>query len=205
MNLKESFRYQNFLDRMMSDAESSILIPGHCLTVTQKHLKSKANPDATDITEVVEPAEKFYKNDDVIRFMQWLVEEKSKLTNAIGKAKASLDFDIDAAVETNKFRQSVNRAIKAMLRFTSKKTTQQGRDYKFNLEGNQVMYYYDIESESVEAYDRESAKALMRSMISEADTTSSQIDSALINTVVDYSPRFDVNESFEDVMQAFIG
>ena len=91
-----------------------------------------------------------------------------------------------------------------MLRFAPRKTVEQGRDYKFNLEGNQTVYYYDIEMESVEAYDKANAKKLMRDMISTSDTVSADIDSALINTQVDYEPKYDVNESFEDVMEAFI-
>lgn len=41
-------------------------------------------------------------------------------------------------------------------------------------------------------------------MITAADKTSAEIDSAMINTVVDYTPVFDVNDSFEDVMAEFI-
>ena len=44
----------------------------------------------------------------------------------------------------------------------------------------------------------------MRSMTSVADKTSSDIDAAMINTDVDYTPIYDVNEAFEDVMEEFI-
>ena len=53
MNLKESFRYQNFLDMMMRAASASIQQRDHCLKVTKTHLRSKANPDASDVTETV--------------------------------------------------------------------------------------------------------------------------------------------------------
>lgn len=203
MNLKESFRYQNFLDSMMREAASSISNREHCLSITKTHLKHKANPEAEDIVENVE-VEKHFENDDVLRFMQWLVREKETLTVAISKAKESTDLDLDAAIETNKFRQQVNNAIKNMLRFVPRKTVEQGRDYKFNIEGNQTIYYYDIETESTEAYNKDNAKELMRSMISCADEVSTNIDLALINTTVDYEPMYDVNESFEDVMEMFI-
>lgn len=202
MNLKESFRYQKFLDGMMRAADYSLQNRDHCLITTKTHLRSKANPEAADITETVE-VEEFFDNDIVLQFMQWLVEERNKLTTAIGKAKAALDFDIDAAIETNKFRQQLNASVKSMLRFTPRKTVEQGRDYKFNLEGNQTAYIYDVEIVSTEAYDKVAAKYVMRSMIAEADRTSAMIDAAQINTVVDYMPVYDVNESFEDVMEAF--
>ena len=203
MNLKESFRYQNFLENMMSYAASSINDREHCLTITKWHLRHKANSDAEDMQEVVDFGE-FNKNDDVLSFMVTLVEERSKLTNAIGQAKASIGFDLDAAVETNKFRQMVAQRAKAMLRFTSSKKMERGTDYKFNIEGNQTQYFYDIEVEAVEAFDRNRAKDLVRELMSEADKVSAEIDSAMINTVVDYNPPFNVNDSFEDVMAEFL-
>ena len=204
MNLKESFRYQNFLDTMLRYASSSVSTRDHCLTVTKTHLRSKSNPDVQDIIETVE-VEQFYKNDDVLAFMQLLVNEKALLTQKISEAKASISgLNLDAAIESNKFRQHLSDTIRSMMRHSSRKTIEQGRDYKFNVEGNQVMYYYDIEVESAEAYDRAKAKELMRSMITEADSTSTLIDAALINTQVDYEPKFDVNDSFEDVMEAFL-
>jgi len=204
MNLKESFRYQSFLDSMMRAAAISVGEKEHCLTATKTHLRKKANPDADDITEVVESEAVFYPNDDVIAFMVWLVGEREKLTKAIGNAKASIGFDVDAAVETNKFRQSVNAAIKRMTRYTASKSMERGTDYKFNNEGNQTPYYYDIEVSYTEAYDRDSAKKIMREMISAADRASAEIDSAMINTAVDYTPIYDVNESFDDVMEEFM-
>lgn len=204
MNLKESFRYQNFLDGLLRCAASSVSNRDHCLTVTKTHLRNKANPEVADVTETVE-VEKFFKNDDVLSFMKLLVEEKLLLTQKISEAKAAIsEIDLDAAIESNKFRQQVSNAVRIMMRYTPRKTVEQGRDYKFNIEGNQTAYYYDIEVESVEAYDKDSAKELMRNMIATADKNSTLIDAALINTMVDYEPKFDVNDSFEDVMESFI-
>ena len=203
MNLKESFRYQNFLDMMMRAASASIQQRDHCLKVTKTHLRSKANPDASDVTETVE-GEVFFANDDVVAFMAWLVKEREKLTTAIGAAKASIGFDIDAAIETNKFRQSLNGSIRKMLRFvgTKKKTTEMG--YKFDINGQQVPYRYDVEVTTTERYDKEAAKTMMREVIAKADEVSAAIDAALINTTVAYEPPYDVNESFDDVLEAFV-
>lgn len=203
MNLKESFRYQKFLENMMHNANLSIQNRDNCLKITKTHLKNKANADAEDLTEVVECESAFSPN-DVIAFMVWLVEEREKLTTAIGKAKASVGFDIDAAVETNKFRQFLSGSVKGMLHYAPSKKIEQGKDYKFNVEGNQTSYIYDIEVVAEEAYDRTVAKKTMRDMISAADKTSADIDAAMINTVVEYEPVYDVNESFDDVMAEFI-
>ncbi len=203
MNLKESFRYQNFLDKMMKAASTSVCNQNHALITTKTHNKSKSNPDAADVTETVE-VDAFYKNDDVIRFMRWLIAEREKLTKAIGMAKAGAGFDIDAAIEANKFRQLANESVKRMLSYTPSKSVERGQDYKFNAEGNQMPYYYEIDVVRAEAYDKDASKAFMRSVIVESDKASAEIDSAMINSVVDYEPRFDVNEAFEDVMEEFI-
>lgn len=203
MNLKESFRYQKFLDSMMSQARRSLSNPDHALRVTRKHLRSAANPDAEDTEEILEPDTPFFPNDDVIRLMDWLVTERQNLSAAIGKAKASAGFDIDAAIETNKFRQMVYGSIKSMLEYHASKSKVQGRDYRFNINGDQTPYYYEIELTKEEAFNREASKDVMRRMITEADQVSADIDAALINIQVDYAPEFDVNETFDDVMTAF--
>ena len=51
MNLKEAFRYQNFLDRVFGAAAISIQVRDHCLTQTREHLCNKVNPDADDFRE----------------------------------------------------------------------------------------------------------------------------------------------------------
>lgn len=203
MNLKEAFRYQGVLDGWMNAASHSIQNREHCLIVTRTHHCNKVNSEAEDFAETVE-TEEFFQNDDVIRFMGFLLLEKEKLTTEIGKAKASIDFDIDAATATNKFRQEINSAIKMMMRFQPSKRVEAGYGYKFNVEGNQVQYRYDVDVESKAAYNKDLSKDVMRSAIADADKTSAEIDAAKINTVVNYTPVFDVNESFEDVMTTFM-
>ena len=204
MNLKEAFRYQNFLDKLFTQAINSISMREHCLSVTKVHHKSKYNPDAEDITETVD-VDVFSKNDDVIKFIDWLVGEKYALTHAIGVAKyTQTPTDIDAEIEANKMRQKANEAVKFMLAFKARNSVEQGRDYKFNAEGNQTQYVYDIDVSSEEMYDRDAAKEFAKKMMSASDESSTLIDAARINTQVNYQPRFDVNESFDDIMAAFV-
>lgn len=202
MNLKESFRYQLFLDSLLNEACRSIGDRLHGLIVTKRHLKNKANPDAEDMTEIVEQ-EQFVPNDIVINFMVWLTSEKGRLTTLISQAKGNGSLDIDAAIESNKYRQKVSLAIKNMLRFTPSVKTESGRDFKFNVEGNQVPYFYDIEVTSKEWFNRDVAKQTARELLRESDDRSSEIDAALINTEVNFSPKYNVNDTFEDVIMAY--
>ena len=202
MNLKESFRYQKFLDGLMMNAGSYLQNPYYCLQTTKVHQRHAVNPDVDDVTEVVDDGE-FVPADTVMTFMAHLVDEREKLSIAIGAAKASIGFDMDAAIETNKFRQSLNGSIRKMLRFvgTKKKGTEIG--YKFDINGQQVSYRYETEVTTEERYDKDAAKALMRETIAKADEVSAAIDAALINTTVAYEPPYDVNEPFDDVLEAF--
>ena len=204
MNLKEAFRYQKFLDSMMDSATYSIVDREHSLKTTKRHLMNAANPDAVDKTEEVVPDRPFAKNDDVMRFMKRLVSEKTYLSTAIGAAKNSAGFDIDAAIEANKFRQRASAAIKRMMQHKGGRKVERGQSWKFNNEGVQSAYYYDVEVETVDNFDRENAKKLMRDLMQEADRVSAMIDAALINCQVDYKPPYDVNESFEDAITEFL-
>ena len=157
MNLKEAFRYQNFLDRMFGAAALSIQKRDHCLTQTRNHLCSKVNPDATDFEEEVKVEEEFFANDDVIKAMLFMIGEKEKLTIAINNAKKSIDLDIDAAVAVNKYRQQLNSAVAFMMRFKPCNRVETEIGHKFNVAGDPVDYKYDVEVTSVEAYDRDAA------------------------------------------------
>ena len=146
----------------------------------------------------------FPANDDVLDLMLFLIGEREKLTTAIGAAKATIGFDLDAAVETNKSRQQACRNISGMLRTKASKRIEKGTDYKFNAEGNQTTYYYDVEVVTTEAFDRAKAKDAVRALISKADETSAAIDSAMINTQVEDEPPFNVNDTFEDAVAEFL-
>ena len=204
MNLKEAFRYQNFLDRIFGAACISIEKRDHCLTQTRNHLYNKVNPDMENVKEEVKTEEDFFANDDVIQAMLFLIEEKEKLSIAINKAKESIDMDIDAAVSVNKYRQLLNKSVAFMMRLNPCTRIETGIAQKFNSTGDPVDYKYDVEVTSVEAYDRKAAKKIMKEVISEADKTSAAIDFVKVNTTVYYAPVFDVNDSFEDVMNTFL-
>ena len=202
MNLKESFRYQNFLDNLENEAIYSMIDESHCIQETLIHHMNAANPDVQDKEEITEVPD-FPNNDKVIQFMLRLIEEKEKLTTAIGEAKRELSFDVEAAIATNKYRQNLNKAIKTMLSKKTGKTVRRGSAFKFNTEGNQTQYYYDIDVVRNDRYDRNGAKKVMRQVIAKADNVSSEIYSVMINTMVSYDAPWDVNESFDEIIEAF--
>lgn len=203
MNLKEAFRYQKFLDSMMIEASASVTRRDHCLKTKKIHHYNSVNPDVQDKEEVVE-TDFFYANDDVLNFMRWMIEERYNLSHAISVAKSTIKFDIDAEIETNKFRQKTYNSIKSMTKYQPNKRIEQGRDYKFNVEGNQTPYFYEVETTTERAYNEEAAKRLMKAIIATSDEVSSSIDVAMTTTEVDYTPIFDVNDDFNEAMVEFL-
>lgn len=203
LSLKESFRYQKFLNSLMDYACNSIKSRERSLTTTETHKKSVMNPDAKDEVREITSETEFTCNDDVIDFILWLIGEKRKLSNAISEAKAGSEFDTDAAVETNKFRHEAEQAINVMLMYKPTTKKWKGTDYKFNAEGNQTPYYYDVEITTKEAYDKDKAKKILKELSKESNELSIKIDSGVINTMVDYEPMFDVSEPYDDVVAEF--
>ena len=203
MNLKESFRYQNFLDALISSAKYSIIDPRHSMIVTKSHLRSKANPEAVDEI-LVDEVDDFHPNDKVVEFLLWAVKEKEVLSRIISDAKTTDEFDLDSSVSSNRQRKEIIKSINSLLSKKEVKTKEYGTDYKFNIEGAQVSYRYEIEVERKENFNRAELKAVVKHLNSICDEVSSKIDEFLINTAIDYTPRFDVNASFDDVMEEFI-
>lgn len=204
MNLKEAFRYQNFLEGILDAASRSIYSSEHCLVVKREHLRNAVNPEAENENEIVK-VDEFFSNDDVLKFIEYAITQKTALTEAIGATKHGLSFDLDAAIATNKYRQKACSAIRMMLtRSVPSKRVERGSGFKFNVEGNQTTYYYDIEVTKEVAYDIDAAKKKLKEFIAESDKVSANIDFVMVNAQVDYVPPFDVNDGFEDVMNEFL-
>jgi len=202
MNLKESFRYQKFLDQMMSAASYSITNRDHALYTIEKHKKSEVDPDATDVEKERE-VEKFPPNDTVVNFMGWLIAEKHKLTLAISEAKHNLSIDMDAELQTNKLRRAEIAALKRMIAYKAGTSETLGSGYRFTVDGAQTRYSYPVETVSEEAYDRKSAKERLRALTADADQASAAIENAMVTAQVNYIPKYDVNDSFDDVIESF--
>ena len=202
MNLKEAFRYQNFLDGLLSSTRAAMSTPSNLLQEERNHLRSKAIHDGKDERETVEAAD-LISTDQCVELAMQIINEREKLTKAIDAAKASPAGDVgdmDAAIEANKYRQAIAQQIRAMLRYKSGKRMERGTGYTFNSEGNQVPYVYDVEVTVSELFDRNKMKSTMQKLMDDADRTSARIDEAIVNTKVDYEAIWDVNSSFEDII-----
>ena len=76
-----------------------------------------------------------------------------------------------------------------------------GVGYKFNAEGNQVSYCCDLKRVTTINFDRNKIRAYATGLNQTADTVSAELDRYTVNTQVDYTPPFDVNDTFADILQ----
>lgn len=82
MNLKESYRYANYLDRLLMTADTYLRNKGFVTTTEQNHLRSKANPDAQDEKIAVQkPYDVDFKPNDIIDFVVKVINEKENFSH----------------------------------------------------------------------------------------------------------------------------
>lgn len=202
MNLKESYRYANFLEGLLNVAENYLYKDDFVTTTKEDHLRSKANKDAEDELGVVvaKQIDVDFTPNQVIDFIVKVVNEKEKLFTAITDAKATTDINIDNAISLNKRKQSIISVFQTLAKRKPKETQATGRDYKFDINGEQKPYSYNINRTTSIDYDRNSVKNLIKKYRKECDEVSSKLDEIEITTQVNFTPLFDVNDTFEDLV-----
>ncbi len=203
MNLKEAFRYQNFLDELLGTAYSYLNNKNFVVSTVETHLKSQVNPDAKDeVIEVQKPYDVEFTPNELIDFVVKVVNEKEKISNIISDAKMRTEIDIDVAIALNKKKQGFARVLQSLSNIKSGEKVKNASDYKFNTDGNQVSYYYKINEVTKIDFNRNDVRGLYKKLLKETDEVSTKLDSILINTELDFNPSWDINDSFEECVVA---
>ena len=141
---------------------------------------------------------------EFINMLTHLMEEKELLSNAINKAKLSSSINIDAEVANNKLRHRIAYILSILGQKRSSERVSRGYGFKFNAEGNQTQYAYDIKTVQTIDFDRNAVKASGRAIAKKADEISTLLDKAMVEIEVDYNPPYDVDTSFEDALEEFL-
>ena len=210
MNLKEAFRFQNKLQFMMEEAQTILGVNSNITKVQNTYLRHKVMAEAEDETTVDAPSTEYSeKITELSEFLLHLLTEREKLSVAIHKAKAGLDLTagLDGEVSLNGKRQDLATLFRRMtgLRNGEVLIPNGGTGYRFNNEGNQVSYRCDVKRVTTINFDRNKIRKMCSELSKKSDETSATLDAALINTVVEYEPPFDVNETFADAFEAYTG
>jgi len=215
INIKESYRYHNFLDTNISTLLSYLHYENNVIKITETHQKSKSNQDVLD--EVIDSTtERQYdkKVEDISFLVRQLIDEKLKLSLAIEDAKKSITLDwvedekyltLDSAIEYNKNIRNIASNLKYLTDLKSSEYKKTGRDFKFNVNGDQVPYQYNIEIKKEIDFDRNIVKELYKKLVVKADTISTQIDEAMLKDCVIYTPIYDLHDSVVEIVEQYKG
>lgn len=204
MNLKEAFRFQNKLQRLMDEAQDILQHDRNVTKVENTALRHKVNPEAQDETTLELPNTEYADQiTDIAVFLMFLLQERERLSGAIRAAKQAMDMDFDGEVSLNSKRQEVAAIFRHMgeIRCSENVYSGAGTGYKFNAEGNQVSYRCDLKKVTTINFDRNKVRAYAASLSKKADRISAELDKRMVNTEVAYDAPFDVNDSFADILQ----
>ena len=207
MNLKDTFRAQNKLQALMDEASDILQDRGNTLKVTTTHLRSKVMPDAQDaVVEESAPSEYAEHINQVATFLMAMLTEREKLSAAICAAKSKLTLDMDSETGLNRVRQNLADIFRrmAVLRNSEVVLSNGGSGYRFNGEGNQVSYRCDAKRVTTINFDRNKIRGMATELGRKADEVSAKLDQCIVNTVVDYSLPFEMNDSFNVILSDFI-
>ena len=207
MNLKDTFRAQNKLQALMDEASDILQDRGNTLKVTTTHLRSKVMPDAQDaVVEESAPSEYAEHINQVATFLMAMLTEREKLSAAICAAKSKLTLDMDSETGLNRTRRSLADTFRrmAVLRNSEVVLPNGGSGYRFNGEGNQVSYRCDAKRVTTINFDRNKIRGMATELGRRADEVSARLDQCLVNTTVDYTLPFEMNDSFDTILSDFI-
>ena len=203
MNLKESYRYANYLDDLLGSAYIYLQNEGFVTTTKQNHLRSKVNADAADeVVEVAKPYDVDFTPNDVIDFAVKVIAEKEALAESIAVAKVNADINIDNAVAMNKKKQRFVSVLNTLANIKTGETQSTGKSYKFDINGEQKPYVYDVISTTEIDYNRNDVKNLIKKYSKACDEVSAKLDEIEITTQVKHVPIFDISDKFEDIVAA---
>lgn len=207
MNLKEAFRFQNKLQKLMDEGESILSREKNVTKVETTYFRKKVMSEAEDETVLEVPETEYAEQiTELVGFMVYLLEQREQLSKAIRTAKSALEIDMDSEVSLNNKRQELSRLLGRLsdLRGSEVVIPSGGTGYRFNAEGNQVSYRCDVKKVTTINYDRKKVRNHLAALNRKADAVSVELDRCLINSSVEYEAPFDVNDSFAEVFEAHL-
>lgn len=211
MTIKESGRYANFLNEMIQEVQylSAYGMDSKLKTITEVHKRSEANKEATDREVVVEFDDKIDIEIEMLNtVVDKLVLQKIDLAEAIAKAKKSIQIkandralSLDTAIEYAKLLRTISDNYYGnFIDLKESRKESKASDYTFNIEGNQITYWYEVETEVKLKFDKKMFIDKVKNTKSLADKISESIERSMISEIVEFEPEFSYLDSLEDVI-----
>lgn len=205
ITLKEAFRFQSFLQGLQRDCWHLMTDEDFYTKKTEKHLKAKVLPgQENEEIDISKPYR--HKMADLIAFCFHLQEEEEKLARAVHQAKSEMEFDLDTAIIANKSRRRLAEILKQATEFEPRQSTRRngGTGYILDKEGKPATFDYDVEWVTAIDFDRNKVKAQSQKLFAASEKASLEIDRALLAEIVSYEPKYDPNNSMQNVLDDFI-
>ena len=113
---------------------------------------------------------------------------------------------MDSETGLNRVRQELAGIFRrmAVLRNSEVVLPNGGSGYRFNGEGSQVSYRCDARRVTTINFDRNKVRGMATKLGRRADEVSAKLDQCLVNTTVDYTLPFEMNDSFDTILSDFI-
>lgn len=190
MNLKEAFRYQGFLGRILEEVGSKLSSENNCLTITKRYVSSS---DGEILREESTAGGGLYDMDKLADLLIKISEEKIKLSQAIFETKIKLreeGCNIDADLEREKYLRAAEGHIHRMLLH---------KGYSMRSEATRGQYMELIAKEN---YDRVTIKKLKEGLEAEYELLECENNARLMFSKVEYDPPFNINDTLEEIIEA---
>ena len=204
MKLKEAYRYQNKLSSLISSSDDYLSRKANITKITETHFKSKANSDVEDEVKDICERKIDISPNIVVDLIFDLIKEKNEVSEAISKAKRENKEDIDLLIEKNKNLQKLAHTYKSLANVKASEKMKESRAYKFNGEGNQVPYIYETKEVVSIDYNRDKVRKMQKKLETESNETSMLIESLQLSMEVNHTPKYDICDSFEDILEALV-
>ena len=205
IDFNDACRYQNFLQRLFSEAVRYLADDDFVTTTVKTHHKSDANKNASD---EVEMSKSPFDGTDItpskmIQFTLDVLEEREKLAVAIAFAKAQADLQVDAACMINKDKTTLSRYFDNLSGKKARELEGSDTAYMINeVDGKQTPYIYKTTTVKKINFDRNVVKGISTRLKREMKETSKNIERFNLDTQVDFEPRWSEEDTLEDILSA---
>ena len=213
MNLVEACKLAKNIETLKILVADIIANMDYATKITENHLKSKAGEGLEDET-VIREVDKTYDitTEEAIKLLDILMEKKALLSSAIENAKHNIKIEVnglemayDSAIEYNKsLRDIVIYKMNRLNRIKEGITKTSATAHRFNAEGNQTAYRYDVEVETKSLVDLQKTKKKEKAYRKLADEVSTKLDEAKLATKIDLDLGIELNDTLDDVIEAFL-
>ena len=100
----------------------------------------------------------------------------------------------------NKIKQEYIGYLRRLAAMDSSERKTYGTDYKFDVDGKQTSYRYEVIETTTIDFDRNDVRGLAKKLQKECDEISSKLDLIELTTDVEFTPKWDVNDTLEEII-----